>query len=314
MTAYKSAESTVELEIISLSLEGLGSCQTLAIKLVKPQTLITPDVVTSLALPAELDFSQPLVLFGQAPIWLYSYLISQCLAKTIPWIGCYDAPGQRVVVVISQHPTISVGDAFAVPLNRDPCPAILVGGPPNSGKSVFSNALRVALRKRHPDKLIYLHRASWDGEGNWAYEAKNTDLIKRLITLNEYRIHEDPETAKLIPGYFQYHARTAGNLRKLADCLIVDVGGIPQVEKQPLVEQCSHYIVISRLAEAVDPWHQLCNPVIAPVAVVHSVLDAIQKIVCEDPLEIVAGPWMNADSAVLPEVILKRTDNLLIGI
>lgn len=93
MTVCKPAESTVELDAISLRLEGLGNCQTLAIKLVKPQTLITPDVVTSLALPVELDFSQPLVLFGQAPIWLYSYLISQCLAKskTMPWIGCYDA-------------------------------------------------------------------------------------------------------------------------------------------------------------------------------------------------------------------------------
>lgn len=215
--------------------------------------------------------------------------------------------------MVSQHPTVSVGDAFAVPLNREPCPTILVGGPPNSGKSVFSNALRVVLRKRYPDKLIYLHRASWDGEGNWAYEAKNRDLIKRLITLNEFRIHEDSETAKLIPGYFQYHARTVGNLRKLADCLIVDVGGIPQVEKQPLVEQCSHYIVISRLAEAVDAWHQLCAPVIEPVAVVHSVLETTQTIVSEDPLELIAGPWVNADSAIAPEMILKRIDQLLLS-
>lgn len=117
---------------------------------------------------------------------------------------------------------------------------------------------------------------------------------------------------QLIPRYFEYHARTVGNLRKLADCLVVDVGGIPQAEKQPLVEQCSHYLVISRLAEAIDAWHQLCQSVLEPVAVVHSVLETTQTVVNEEPLELIAGPWINADSAVVPAVVLQQIDKISI--
>lgn len=292
-------------------------CQTLDIKLTKPQTLITPSVLECLSLPAELDFAQSIVLFGQAPIWLYSHLISQCLETSahIPWIGTYDARGQQVVIVASATEGIAVGDTFSVFLNREPCSAILIGGPPDSGKSVFSNALRLALRQRFPHKTTYLHRASWDGEGNWAYEAGDSDtgkpeLIKRLITLNEFRIHEDPETAKLIPGYFQYHARTVENLRQLTDYLIIDVGGLPQVEKQPLVEKCTHYIVISRLADAVEAWHQLCGHTLSPLAIIHSVLRSQQDIIQTDPLEMVAGPWVTPQNAIIPPALLQHIDTL----
>ncbi|MEL6354338.1 MAG: CRISPR-associated protein Csx3, partial [Cyanobacteria bacterium J06627_28] len=222
----------------------------------------------------------------------------------------------------SQTDAIAVGEELSVALNRTPCPTILIGGPPNSGKSVFSNALRVAIKQKHPDKRVYLHRASWDGEGNWVYEAgapeqqldgsqpSRRELINRLVTLNEFRIHEDPETAKLIPGYFRYHAGAVKNLRQLTDCLIVDVGGLPQIEKRPLLEQCSHYIVISRLSEAIDAWHQLCGTDLVPLAVIHSVLEPQQKILKAEPLEVIAGPWIDAENAVVPEHLLQAVASL----
>lgn len=327
--ANQTADPTVELAIAQLtpispsslspsSLSQTNNCQTLSITLTKPQALIQPAALASTALPAELNPAQPLILFGQAPIWLYSYLISQCLTRhpDLPWLGTYDARGQRVVVIASQTPGIAAGDEFSVALNRHPCPAILVGGPPDSGKSVFSNALRVALKQRYPHKRIYLHRASWDGEGNWAYEANSNkadssaNWIKQLVTLNEFRMHEDPETAQLIPGYFRYHAGAVANLRQLTDCLIVDVGGLPQAEKQPLVEQCSHYIVISRLPEAVSAWHQLCGKALTPLAVIHSVLENRQEIVKTKPLEAIAGPWVNPESAAISEVLLAKFEEV----
>ncbi|PZO44745.1 MAG: hypothetical protein DCF15_21880, partial [Phormidesmis priestleyi] len=160
------------------------------------------------------------------------------------------------------------------------------------------------------------HRASWDGEGNWVYEAEQpeaekTGFIKRLVTVNEFRIHEDPETAQLIPGYFKYHAGSVENLRQLTDCLIVDVGGLPQLEKRPLVERCTHYVVISRRADAVADWHQLCDSVLNPLAVIHSVLDTQQQVINPEPLEIVAGPWLNTQRAVIPDILIEQIEKLM---
>ncbi len=45
-------------------------------------------------------------------------------------------------------------------------PAILVGGPPHSGKSVLTYSLTQALRRRGVDH--YVLRAAPDGEGDWA--------------------------------------------------------------------------------------------------------------------------------------------------
>lgn len=327
-THFQAIELTVtQLKLNQARYEGKSVCpaavQTLVIKFDQPQALIKPSAIAHTSLPENLDLTQPIVFFGQVPTWLYGRLISQCLefSPNIPWMGCYDARGQQVVVVASQVANVSIGDNFPVTINRQPCPTILVGGPPDSGKSIFSNALRVALKQRYPKKTIYLHRASWDGEGNWTYEERGgeeergrgggkSELIKRLVTSNEFRIHENPKTAKLIPDYFRYHARTVENLRAITDCLIVDVGGLPQIEKQPLVQQCTHYIVISKSAEAVEDWHGLCGKWVRPLVVVHSVLETQQIITKTQPLEMVAGPWVSADTATMPEDILKTIDKL----
>jgi len=48
------------------------------------------------------------------------------------------------------------------------------------------------------------------------------------------------------PLFFEFHGGAVANLRKLVDLVIVDVGGLCQQEKQPVQEQCAHYIVVSR--------------------------------------------------------------------
>ncbi|NEP16112.1 MAG: CRISPR-associated protein Csx3 [Leptolyngbya sp. SIO4C1] len=290
----------IQLEVSRLS-AGETAYQTLSISLSKPQILMAPDVIAAVQLPVSLDLSREVVIFGQAPIWLYARLVRLCQAA--PWVGCYAARDQQIVVVHSRVAELAVGDAVPVRLNQTPCPAILIGGPPNSGKSVFSNALRQVLQQ--PQRRVFLHRASWDGEGNWTYETGNSALVESLVRQNEYRIHEDPATAKLIPSYFQQQARTVQNLRRLTDCLLVDVGGLPQPEKLPLVEQCSHYIVISRLPDEVAKWHGLCRPHLEPLAVIHSVLEPTQTIVKQAPLlEVVAGPWRVEREPELPPAVL----------
>ncbi|MEO0533330.1 MAG: CRISPR-associated ring nuclease Crn3/Csx3 [Cyanobacteria bacterium P01_A01_bin.123] len=297
----------VQLNLTLLSSHS-GSLQTLAITLNSP--VVHPDCLPTLKLPPEINLTREVVLYGRSPTWLYGALIHKCQAA--PWLGCYDARSQAVIVIHSRVESPAIGDRLPVTLNRQPCPAILIGGPPNSGKSVLSNATRLSLTAQLPNDTIYLHRASWDGEGNWTYETAQPSFVEALVRNHEYRIHEDPETAKLIPGFFQSHADAVANLRNLVDCLLVDVGGLPQREKVPLVEQCSHYMIISRLPEAVDVWHQFCQPHLKPIAVIHSVLSDEFEVLQTTPwLEIKAGPWLMGATQTIPDILLKHILNAI---
>ena len=132
-------------------------------------------------------------------------------------------------------------------------------------------------------------------------------MVKQFIQHNEFRIHENAETAKLIPSYYQHHAKVVANLRLLSDCVLIDVGGMPQAEKQPLIEQCTHYIIISRLPAEIKKWHEFCAPSLQPLAVIHSVLEPAQTILQRTPfLEAIAGPWINRASVSLPACVLEK--------
>lgn len=291
----------LQIEVIQLG-RGEQQYQALSFSQMLPWEPILPEEIAELSLPEALDLSQGVVLYGK-PTWVFGRLMVLC--REAPWVGCYNGPAGGIVVVHSQVASLEVGNLIPIQENASPCPAILIGGPPNSGKSVFSNALRSALVKAMPNCRTYLHRASWDGEGNWTYEA-NSPMVKQFVVHNEFRIHENPETAKLIPAYYQHHAEAVENLRMMSDCVLVDVGGMPQPEKVPLIEQCTHYIVISRLADAVEDWHKRCGGVAAPLAVIHSVLEDKQEILQRKPfLEIVAGPWVESGSVTFPECVLE---------
>lgn len=278
--------------------------QTLHVMQTAPWQPILPTQLATVSLPKTLDLNREVVLYGRLPNWFYGRLVDLCSAA--PWVGCYNAPAGGIVVVRSRVATPAVGDLIPVRQNQTPCSAIAIVGPPNSGKSVFSNALRQQLIHRLPKYKTYLHRASWDGEGNWAYEA-NTPMVEQFVRHNEFRIHENPETAQLIPDYYRHHARVVKNLRQLSDCVLVDMGGLPQPEKQPLLEECTHYIVISRSAEAVEDWHHCCGSTLTPLAVIHSVLEPVETVVqCSPILEVIAGPWVNSASVNFPECVLEK--------
>ena len=119
--------------------------QTLSITQTLPWQPILPAQLATLTLPNSLDLSREVVLYGGLPNWLYGRLVDLC--HSAPWVGCYNGPAGGIVVVHSRVSTPTVGDLIPIQQNHSPCPAILIGGPPNSGKSVFSNALRVALMK-----------------------------------------------------------------------------------------------------------------------------------------------------------------------
>ena len=176
---YSNSVATEQLTVTTLTSDR-GKLQTLAITLLQPQVLIQPAQLPALALPPDLDTRREVVLYGRSPGWLYGYLIARY--PSVPWLGTYDARSKTVVVIHSQVESPAIGDQIPIQLNRQPCPTILVGGPPNSGKSVLSNAMRLSLPQAWPKATVFLHRASWDGEGNWTYETAQSESAEALVS------------------------------------------------------------------------------------------------------------------------------------
>jgi CRISPR-associated protein Csx3 len=285
--------SNLQLQLIEL--ETGEPCQTLAINLRQPKDLIQTQELPQLLLPPELDWQRGIILFGSVPLWLYSNLVLHC--RKAPWVATYDIRLKVGVVVASRVSRWQPGDTIPIHHSQVPGAAILIGGPPNSGKSVLSNALRVSLRERQQKYRVYLHRANWDGEGSHTYETQDRSLARQLKAENKVKI-----SPNLIEEYFKYQAIATKNIRQVVDLAIVDVGGIPAWVKRPVVEQCSHYILISHDLKQVEAWHELCEG-LKPMAVIHSVWEDKLEVIGTEPfLEIVAGKW--EPSCVVPEVLL----------
>jgi CRISPR-associated protein Csx3 len=297
-----SPNKAVQLQVIDLETEEWGNCQTLDINLIEPAELIRPGTLVELELPSELDLNRAVILFGSAPTWLYAYLVRRC--GDAPWIGCYDLRTQAAIVVKSTIDAPQVGDRIAMKFSQDPGTVILIGGPPDSGKSVLSNLLRLNLPKYQPAIRMYLHRANWDGEGNWSYEAEDRSKAKRLKKEHDTDVHLHPEAERLLPQYFDYHARAIANIRRVMDLTLVDLGGKPQSHERPVLQQCSHYIVISHSPEKVDQWHSLCEG-LQPIAVIHSSPQADYQLVQTEPfLQFEIGIQRMLESKALPKVLL----------
>lgn len=124
----------------------------------------------------------------------------------------------------------------------DTLPAVMIGGPPNSGKSTLAYHLSQELRAREVDH--YLLRAAPDGEGDWSYQA-NTELvrvirIKGLFTQRWVDAMCQSLTNRLMP-------------------MLVDVGGLPQPSQEEIFDHCTHAILLSRDAETHAFWSSLAQ-------------------------------------------------------
>ena len=118
-------------------------------------------------------------------------------------------------------------------------PAILIGGPPHSGKSVLAYSLTQALRTANIDH--YLLRACPDGEGDWANEADQA-------TVRAIRVKGEGT-----PTWVEYICRDIAN-RHLP--LLVDVGGKPTSWQELIFGYCTHAILLSPEAGSLEPWRE----------------------------------------------------------
>jgi CRISPR-associated protein Csx3 len=273
---------------------------------------ITPDELKVLQLPEELDDSQGIVLFGRAPIWLYAFLVQQCKNAAAPWVACFNMKGNGAIVVASRVESVPIGTVVPVPQKAEPGMAILIGGPPDSGKSVFSYALQRSLRQyaNGQGMQIYLHRANWDGEGNWTFETPDGAIVEEAVKRGMHPIHllyGKEKADALMAQYFKYQAELTRDMRKIVDVTLVDIGGKIQDEKHPLLDVCSHYIVISKDVEEAANWQKFCDKRgLQPLAVIHSKwAEVLERKANDRCLEFEAGKWDRKTMQELPPEMLE---------
>ncbi len=124
--------------------------------------------------------------------------------------------------------------------NLNLLPAILIGGPPRSGKSVLAYSLSQALRKRNI--AHYLLRAAPDGEGDWAQEM-DWERVRAIRFKGQWDEHWVRVVCRDIAA------------RPLP--LLVDVGGCPTEEQLVIFDQCTAAIVIAPNDDDAQWWRML---------------------------------------------------------
>lgn len=129
-------------------------------------------------------------------------------------------------------------------------PAILVGGPPHSGKSVLAYSLSQALRTRKV--AHYLLRAAPDGEGDWAQE-----MDWRWVQAIRFKGAWDEHWVRVV----------CRDLAARIMPLLVDIGGKPTAEQMAIFDQCTGAILLTPNEEAARAWRAMVTerglPVIA---------------------------------------------------
>lgn len=281
--------------------------QLLTVELTRKDRLIYPEELADIELPSGIDTTGGVVISGRAPIWLYAYLVHEL--HPTAWVGSYEPRYHSVIVVATHTGLVKVGQIITLEQQEDKdsslCTGLMVVGPPDSGKSVLSHALFRALLPEYPN--IYLQRANWDGEGNYALELKSEDN-------SASETFKAANKGGLTPQFFPYHAQTILQLRRQKALVIVDVGGKVQPEKQPILEACSHYLIISSQIEEVEKWHEFCRDRgnLKPVAVIHSTLEPCEQIHQEYPfLEMTCGPWLAGQTPLIPSILLQQIQILI---
>lgn len=116
-------------------------------------------------------------------------------------------------------------------------PAILIGGPPHSGKSVLTYSLTQALRQRGIGH--YVMRAAPDGEGDWSNEAPPA-----LVRLLRVKGHFTQDFAEFV-------CNSVAN-RHLP--LLVDAGGRPTREQERIFDYCTHAVLLTPDEPSLVHW------------------------------------------------------------
>lgn len=147
-------------------------------------------------------------------------------------------------------------------------PAILIGGPPNAGKSVLSHSLKQALSRQ--GIRYYLLRAAPDGEGDWYLES--------LTEVAENERHKGKHTS----AWREFMRRDIA-YRPLP--FLVDVGGKPTLADEAIFDQCTHAILLVKDETSRQDWQTIIERHnLIPLAILTSELDGQPALTAERPM------------------------------
>ncbi len=149
-------------------------------------------------------------------------------------------------------------------------PAVMIGGPPNAGKSVLTYSLTHALRELNIDH--YVIRAHPDGDGDW-FQQIEPDQVRAIHVRGRWT------------DEFVQAICTALAHRHLP--LLVDVGGLPTEEQKRMFLYCTHSLLLLRAdkPEIADMWRQIAaQNGLLPLANLYSSLDGNLIINAESPV------------------------------
>lgn len=153
-------------------------------------------------------------------------------------------------------------------------PAILIGGPPNAGKSVLFYSLTKTLHER--GVRHHAIRACPDGEGNWYQE------IHREL---------DPETIRVLRVKKAWSENfVQGICRDLEGRhlpLLVDMGGRPREYQMRILQACTHSLLLLRRdePESAASWRALVKHAgLLPLAEIFSERYGIAFLTASEPV------------------------------
>ncbi len=180
-------------------------------------------------------------------------------------------------------------------------PAVVIGGPPHSGKSVLTYALSQILRERNI--LHYLLRAyPPDGEGDWYQQAQPRTLAKAL------RQKGSRSGAWLSP--------LLRDLRYRQVPFIVDAGGKPTTEQEEIFDLCTHAIVLTPDEVSQRQWRRrFLSRNLFLLADLHSQLVGEERIISETP--VLTGTVVGLERGTVPrgrmvEALAMRLEQLFL--
>lgn len=162
-------------------------------------------------------------------------------------------------------------------------PAILIGGPPNAGKSVLTYNLTQALRRyeiAHPEIFHseishYVFRASADIEGDWFLRGDLETVDQIVKKVKDYRNWTDVFRALVCRDIPQRHLP-----------LIVDLGGLPKDADTCIFQACTHSILLLKDEDedASRLWRYFTTTNgLIPLAELHSQLEGKSILTAEEP-------------------------------
>ncbi|MEJ5198633.1 MAG: CRISPR-associated protein Csx3 [Anaerolineae bacterium] len=172
-------------------------------------------------------------------------------------------------------------------------PAILIAGPPHSGKSVLAYLLSRRLREAQVPHILL--RAAPDGEGDWFYQGPEE------VRLRQRR--KGVYTASLL-------AEMEAAIRRRNLPMLVDIGGRPRDAQFRLFDACTHVIHLWREADDRRQWEAwLEERSLIPIATLQSQLTLPDHITSDvGPLQgIITGlERSNPQPGPLFERVLER--------